>query len=37
MNLSHSRVIPVFIQMQTDTGEIYRDQLEVIAEGSEKK
>lgn len=37
MNLSHSRVIPVFIQMQTDTGEIYRNQLEVIAESSVKR
>jgi hypothetical protein len=37
MNLSHPRVIPVFIQMQTDTGQTYRDQLEVIAESSVKR
>lgn len=37
MNLSASRVIPVFIEMQTETGQRYRDQLEVIAESESKR
>jgi len=32
MNLSASKAIPVFIEMQTETGQPYRNRLEIIAE-----
>jgi hypothetical protein len=34
MNLSDSRVIPVLVEMQTDTGQTYQDRIEVISESS---
>jgi hypothetical protein len=37
MNLSTTRVIPVFIEMQTETGQPYRDRLEIIAESDPKQ
>ncbi|MDX6383325.1 MAG: hypothetical protein QOK48_898 [Blastocatellia bacterium] len=37
MNLTNSRVIPVSVEMQTDTGQIYQDRFEVIAESRVKR
>lgn len=37
MNLGSSRGIPVFIEMQTETGQHYRDRLEIIAESESKR
>ena len=37
INLSASRVIPVFIEMQTDTGQPYRNRLGIIPESESKQ
>jgi hypothetical protein len=37
MNLSDSRVFPVFVEMQTDTGQMYHDRIEVISESRVKR
>ena len=37
MNPTNSRVIPVSVEMQTDTGQRYQDRFEVIAESRVKR